>query len=187
VCGVRIQTLRRPWLYELIGIVGVVIAFDQWTKQWMETNLADGPITVIDGVLWWSYTENNGAAFGMLQGGGTLLGIAALVATAIIVWNLSSVETPLELVGLALIMSGALGNLVDRIVRGEGFLDGAVIDFIRVPDFPNFNVADSAITIGVVLLLAATLRGRGAQEDARSELVDDTPPGGMSPNVADNG
>ena len=174
-------------MYELIGIVGAVIAFDQLTKQWMETNLADGPITVIDGVLWWSYAENNGAAFGMLQGGGTLLGMAALVATVIIVWNLPSVATQVELVGLALIMSGALGNLVDRIVRGEGFLDGAVIDFIRVPNFPNFNVADSAITIGVVLLLVASLRGRGDQEDRRSELVADSSPGGMSPNVADDG
>lgn len=185
--GVRIQTLKRSWLYELVGIVGGVIAFDQWTKQWMETNLATGPITVIDGVLWWSYAENYGAAFGMLQGGGTLLGIAALVASVIIVWNLPSVETQAELVGLALIMSGALGNLVDRVVRGTGFFDGAVIDFIRVPNFPNFNVADSAITIGVALLLVASLRGRDTPKKRPSELVADSSPGGMSPNVADDG
>jgi signal peptidase II len=57
------------------------------------------------------------------------------------------------LVALALVLAGAVGNLIDRMVRSPGFLRGAVVDFIRVGNFPTFNVADSAITIGAVLLV----------------------------------
>ncbi len=57
-----------------------------------------------------------------------------------------------------MILGGALGNLSDRIFRGSGFLDGLVIDWIRLPNFPTFNLADSAITVGVVLLLLASRR-----------------------------
>ena len=148
----------------LIGIVAVIIAFDQWTKRWMEVHLAEGPITVIDGLLWWSYSENTGASFGMFKQGGVFLGLAAVAVTALIVWYLSAVETRGELIGLALVLGGALGNLTDRIVRGEGVLDGAVIDFIRVPNFPNFNVADSCITVGVVFLLALSFRSHQGTE-----------------------
>lgn len=143
----------------------------------MEANLADGPITVIDGVLWWSYAENNGAAFGMFQNGGPILGLAAVFAAGLIVWNLPQVTSRTEEVALALVLGGALGNLVDRIVRGAGFLDGAVIDFIKVPNFPNFNVADSAITIGVTILIVASLFGSAANSDV----------GERTPNVGVDG
>lgn len=159
MCGVRIQAISTRSLSVFVAVAASVIAFDQWVKRWMETNLADGPITVIDGVLWWSYAENNGAAFGLFQNGGPILGLAAVLATGLIIWNLPQVSSRTEELALALVLGGALGNLVDRIIRGTGFLDGAVIDFIKVPNFPNFNVADSSITIGVVILLAASLFG----------------------------
>ncbi len=62
------------------------------------------------------------------------------------------------LVALALVLGGALGNLVDRLVRSPGFLRGEVVDFVGVRSFPTFNLADSAITIGAVLLLIAVVR-----------------------------
>jgi signal peptidase II len=61
------------------------------------------------------------------------------------------------LVALSLVLGGALGNLFDRVFRSPGFLEGAVIDFVKVGSFPTFNVADSAITIGAVLLVVRTI------------------------------
>jgi signal peptidase II len=63
----------------------------------------------------------------------------------------------LTLVALSLVLGGATGNLLDRVVRSPGFLHGAVVDFVHVGDFPTFNVADSAITIGAVLLVIRAL------------------------------
>ena len=61
-----------------------------------------------------------------------------------------------EAVALGMVLGGAIGNLVDRVFRGDGLLDGAVVDFIDFSFFPTFNVADAAINIGVALLLIAT-------------------------------
>ncbi len=73
------------------------------------------------------------------------------------------------MVALALILGGAVGNLFDRVTRGDGLLDGAVVDFIEPSFFPTFNVADAAITMGAVLLVLVAVRH--APED------DDAPPG----------
>jgi signal peptidase II len=70
------------------------------------------------------------------------------------------------LVALALILGGALGNLVDRAVREPGFLRGEVVDWIGVGRFPTFNIADSAITIGAILLLVAVVRMPGDDDEA---------------------
>ena len=64
----------------------------------------------------------------------------------------------LEFTGLGLILGGAIGNLIDRFTRGDGLLDGAVVDWIQLPNFPTFNIADAAITIGAGLLILGALR-----------------------------
>jgi signal peptidase II len=74
----------------------------------------------------------------------------------------------LAVVALALVLGGAVGNLTDRIVRSPGFLRGAVVDFVRIDTFPTFNVADSAITVGAILLVGWSLLGGGR---ARAEPV----------------
>lgn len=140
------------------AIAAVIVVVDQITKQWAESALADGPMVLIPGVLSFSFTENTGASFSLFQGAGTLLGLAALVAVGVIWYALHSVDNTGEVLGLAFIMGGAIGNFVDRVVRGDGFLDGPVIDFIAFPNFPHFNVADSAITIGAVLLIWSAIR-----------------------------
>ncbi len=61
-------------------------------------------------------------------------------------------------IGLSLVLGGALGNLIDRVFRTPGFLKGAVVDFVHVGQFPTFNVADSAITIGAVLIVIWAVR-----------------------------
>lgn len=138
-------------------IAAGVVAVDQLTKSWAVAALSDGSIELIDGFLQLRLTRNPGAAFSSFTGGGPVLGgIAALVAVAI-AFLLPQMEWRLDRVALSLVMGGALGNFVDRIFRADGFLDGAVVDFINFSFWPTFNAADSAISIGVVLMLLSAL------------------------------
>lgn len=115
--------------------------------------MSDGPIDLIGDTLRFRLTRNPGAAFSSFTNGGPVLAvIAVLVAIGIAIY-LPRVELELDRLALSLIMGGALGNFVDRIVRGDGLLDGAVIDFIDLSFWPTFNVADSAISVGVALML----------------------------------
>ncbi len=115
--------------------------------------LSDGPIPLLGEFLEFRLTRNPGAAFSSFQNGGPVLAVVAVVMAVIIVVALRTVERRAEAIALGAVMGGALGTLADRIARGEGFLDGAVVDFIDFSFWPTFNVADSAITLGVVALL----------------------------------
>jgi signal peptidase II len=138
----------------------IVILADRLTKLWAVDTLIDGDITVIDGILRFQLTFNTGAAYGLLEGGGSVIAVGALIATGLILWALRSVEKRFEALALGAIMGGALGNLVDRIARGPGLFDGSVVDWIETPLWPNFNIADSAIFVGAVLLILAAFRRR---------------------------
>lgn len=84
----------------------------------------------------------------------------------VIIFALSSTERRSEALALGAVMGGALGNFVDRVFRGEGFLDGAVIDFIDFSFWPTFNVADSGITLGVIALLILSFFTGASDESA---------------------
>lgn len=144
--------IRRQFVIAL-GVACAVVALDLVTKRMAATWFVDERITVIPGVLWFTYTENYGAAFSMLQRAGTFLSIAAVVALGIVGYALTEKRPLLETVAFGLVAGGAAGNLIDRIARGPGLTDGGVIDWIQVPNFPVFNVADSAVTIAVAMLL----------------------------------
>ena len=133
-------------------IAGVVLIGDQLTKAWARTELVLEDIQVIPGFLRFHLVENSGSAFSLFQGFGPWLGSAAILACGAIFVLVERTGNRLELAGFSLVLGGAMGNLVDRIVNGPG-LSGAVTDFIDFSFWPNFNVADSAITIGVVILL----------------------------------
>lgn len=141
-----------------VGVVVVVV--DQITKLWAVRELEDGSITLIDGLLKLRLTENPGSAFSLFQNSGQFLAIAAIGATILILVTVEQSSSRFELGGMAIIMGGAVGNLVDRIVRADDPLDGAVVDFIDFSFWPTFNAADSAITIGAGLLLWAAIRSK---------------------------
>ncbi len=108
---------------------------------------------------------NTGAAFGILEGAGALLIVASVVGVALILVYLFNpgMASPLVRAGLALMLGGAIGNLIDR----AG--DGKVTDFIKFPEWPAFNVADSAITIGAIILVwAFVIQAQTGQEDGDS-------------------
>lgn len=142
-------TVRRLALF----VAGGVILADQVVKWWVVSTLPGNPIAVVDGVLHLRYVTNEGAAFSMLDGFGSLIALVAIAAAVFIFMVAGHVERRPEIIALGLVLGGALGNLVDRVFRGDGLLDGGVIDFIDFSFFPAFNVADSAITIGAILAL----------------------------------
>lgn len=130
--------------------VVLLTALDQATKLWAVNALRSvGEISVIEGVFNLRYVENTGAAFSILQGKTFLLTIIPIVACIFMIYILSAkkINSKLGTWGIALILSGALGNLIDRIWRG------AVVDMFdfELINFPVFNVADICVTVGAVL------------------------------------
>jgi signal peptidase II len=139
------------------GIVFLVVALDQLTKTWAVHRLDEGPVSIIGGDVEFRLSRNTGSAFSLFQGFTPLLAVLAVVIAVVLVRAVRRADDGLTLLSLSLVLGGATGNLLDRIVRSPGFLHGAVVDFVRVGDFPTFNVADSAITIGAVLLIYRAL------------------------------
>jgi len=147
----------------LFGAAAVVVALDQLTKQWALSALTDGPIDLV-GSLRLNLVFNDGAAFGVGAGGGwtSLISILGLIVVAMIVrlgWQADQRSWAL---GLGIILGGAAGNLLDRVLRaGDGFLGGRVVDFIDLQWWPVFNVADSALWIGIGVLLLVSRHAEG--------------------------
>ena len=150
----------------LFASAGAVWALDRLTKVWVERTLAGRPpLGVIPGVLDLRFTTNSGGAFSLGQSApwlfvGATIGVSvAIVVTA---FRHTSVATS---VALGLILGGALGNLTDRAIRGP-HLSGHVIDFIDFHVWPVFNVADSAIVVGAILLGLSSLSADRRQAPA---------------------
>jgi signal peptidase II len=135
------------------GIVLGIIALDQLTKVWAVAALSDGPVSIVGTTIELRLSRNTGGAFSLFQQFTPILAVLAVVVAVVLVRVIQRTEDRIILVALALVLAGAVGNLCDRIFRSPGFLRGAVVDFIGVGRFPTFNVADSAITIGAVLLV----------------------------------
>ena len=132
---------------------------DRVTKLWVEGALAgEPPLEVIPGVLTLNYTTNSGGAFGMGRSAPLLFAAATVVVSVIIVVVSFRMTRHPVAIALGLILGGALGNLTDRVVNGPG-LSGHVTDFIDLQVWPVFNLADSAIVVGAILLAFSTARG----------------------------
>jgi len=155
----RFEGRWRKLRYLLVS-VGVIV-LDQWTKWLVEAHLPHhGTETLLPG-LNLTHVRNTGVAFGLFASDGgsgwllTFLGLGALTAVALYFWFAPSRDRWL-LVALALVVGGAVGNLIDRVTSG------AVTDFIDVyvgsHHWPSFNVADSAISIGIVLMAIDSFR-----------------------------
>jgi signal peptidase II len=156
---------RSPAL--LLGVAGVAVALDQWSKQWAAAHLAfHEPVHVVGTLLTLTYTRNSGIAFGMFAGKNFPFYIFSIVAALAVFW-LWSRHPRLPAArqwSLALILGGAIGNLVDRVRSGE------VTDFIllawRGHEFPVFNVADVCVTCGVILFALVWTHDPEPQPDA---------------------
>jgi signal peptidase II len=144
------------WLYATAGLTYLA---DRITKLWAERALAGRPpVTVIPGVVQLNYTTNSGGAFGLGQSAPWVFAAATILVAAAIVASSFRLRNGPTAVALGLILGGAFGNLTDRVARGDGLLSGRVVDFIDFHVWPVFNVADSAIVIGAVLLALSGIR-----------------------------
>ncbi|HEV7861103.1 MAG TPA: signal peptidase II [Acidimicrobiia bacterium] len=137
-----------------LAVAAAVVLVDQLTKVWAVSALSDGPVHVVGSLLQLRLTRNPGGAFSLLTNLTPVLAVLAVVMVAYIVRTTRRTADIVMAYSLGLVLGGAVGNLVDRLVRSPGFLRGEVVDFIKVPHWPTFNVADSAITIGVVIVAA---------------------------------
>lgn len=155
--GVRVQTLSNRAVALLVA--GGVLLVDQLTKS-LALAAIDEPVEIIGDFLRLRIVRNPGAAFGRLTGVGGWLALGAVVITVVLILAIRRADSRGEAWALGLILGGALGNLVDRLFRGSGFADGEVVDFIDFSFWPTFNVADAAITIGVLLALVGSFLSR---------------------------
>lgn len=149
--------MRNPALRLAFSVGLGVLVIDQLTKNWARDSFADGPTEVLGDWLRFKYSQNPGAAFSTFTDAGQFIGVIAIAVSAFIVYLIARTSRRVELVALGLILGGALGNLTDRIFRGEGVLDGSVVDWIDWWFIPTFNVADASLNVGVALLLIAAL------------------------------
>jgi signal peptidase II len=134
----------------LLAAAGLVVALDQATKQIALEGLADGPVELIPGILDLRLTLNPGGAFGLFPGLSGLFLVATVAVIAIILFWARRLEQRSWAIPLGMILGGGIGNLLDRLLRD---LDGQVVDFIDLQVWPVFNVADTAITLGVLTLV----------------------------------
>ncbi len=155
----------------LIVVAAVALAVDQLTKWWAVERLPGDPIDVF-WTLRLRVTTNTGAAFSLAGGSGPIIALLALAVVAFLLWQGRAINTRLGAVALGLVLGGALGNLSDRAFRGDGFLSGGVIDFIDLQWWPIFNVADSCVVVGGILLVIVTVFGSDPDAQPVDERVD---------------
>ena len=157
----------------LFGTAAGVFLADRLTKVWAEQSLAQHAVDVIGGVLTLRFTTNSGGAFSLGQSAPWFFAAATLVVSALIVLTAFRLRSVLASVALGLILGGALGNLADRAFRGPS-LRGHVVDFIDLHWWPVFNLADSAVVIGAILMAVWSFRqDRGRQDRGRTTRRED--------------
>lgn len=129
------------------------------TKQWALDFLPGKDVNVIGSFLKLELAFNTGAAFGLgANGGGVLLSIFAIAASCLVVYYAPFLTSKAWALVFALVLGGAFGNLTDRAFNFPGFFRGPVTDWIKLPNWPNFNLADSAIVIAATLAFLLTLK-----------------------------
>jgi signal peptidase II len=143
-------------------VAGAAYAIDLGTKLLAVAHLTpDDPVDVIGGVLRLDLVRNPGAAFSTGTSYTLILTVIALVAAGVVIRFGRRLGDRTWAVALGLLLGGVFGNLTDRVFREPGFLRGHVVDFLELPHWPVFNVADMLIDAAVVLIIIQTWRGIG--------------------------
>lgn len=136
-----------------------VLGLDQLTKYWVKLNIPLGGSIPSSGLFRLTHTQNTGAAFGILQDSTTALALVSAAGAMVILWlaifmrrHLSFLNSTSSLIVLGLLLGGTLGNFIDR-----AFI-GYVTDFIHIGPWPDFNIADSSVVVGGILLAYKMIR-----------------------------
>jgi len=174
---------RRAWLFAVVA--PFILIADVVTKI-VAVAALDGepPVRVLGGLAYLQIVRNPGAAFGMATGMTWLLTLVAVRVVIAIIWIMPKLRSVGWAIGLALVLAGALGNLIDRFFRQPGPLRGHVVDFVSAFEpngdfFPVFNVADSSIVCGGALIVLMALLGRdydgsSTKDNTKSNTKDNT-------------
>jgi signal peptidase II len=133
-----------------------VVIVDQLSKHWALNALDNDRVIHVLGSLQFNLGFNTGMAFSQAEGIGPIIGVVGLVVVAFLLVGLRR-ETLPGSIAVGLVAGGAAGNIVDRLFRGEGWFQGAVVDFIDLQWWPIFNVADMAIVCGAAALVVSSL------------------------------
>jgi signal peptidase II len=150
----------RAWARAGLVLVGVVV-LDQLTKALVRHNVAVGSEDGVFPAISLVHVRNTGVAFGAFSGGGIVVVLLVAAALgALLVYFFTHVARRLVWLPTGLLLGGSFGNIIDRI------RDGAVTDFIKLPSWPAFNVADMAISVGVLALLWVIEQGDEARDAA---------------------
>lgn len=156
---------RLRCLVTVVCVAVFAVVTDQLVKHWVVTSIkprlesGEGPIVLLGGLVKFTYAQNTGAAFSLGAGYTWIFSIVAVIVAVVIVRQSRRLGSLWWAVALGGLLGGLLGNLVDRMTRPPGPGLGYVVDFIQVPNFAVFNVADSFITCSAVLMVILALRG----------------------------
>ncbi|MGO1199949.1 MAG: signal peptidase II, partial [Dermabacteraceae bacterium] len=166
--GARRRLSRSTVLGIIAAIAAVLAVIDQITKNWAEANLPLlEPQPFLGEFLQLTLLYNTGAAWGMgseITPVVTCLQIAIVIG--VIIFALKAVRSPWYTVALGLILGGALGNIHDRLLRDPSPFHGAVVDFLELPNWPVFNIADMGVVGGAILIVVLGLFGVAADPAA---------------------
>lgn len=168
---------RPPASRRALGAAAVVavlvLTVDVLTKQLALGGLSDRPpIELLGGLLTLRLVHNSGAAFGIAAGYTAILSVLAIGVVGTVIFLARRLRSSTWAIAFGLLLGGALGNLSDRFFREPGFLRGHVVDFLELPYWPVFNLADTAVSCAAVLIVVLSIRGvhlDGTIDHRRSE------------------
>ena len=152
------RQLSTPWK-RLYAIAWAIWLLDFATKSWALNSLdSRNPVKLLGNFLQLTLLKNSGAAFSLAQGATIIFTIFAILVVAAIAYYSIKITSFGWSIVLGLALGGILGNLTDRIFRSPGFFTGHVIDWIQLPNWPVFNLADSAIVVAASIAVILSLR-----------------------------
>ena len=162
----RFDGARLAWA----PVAFVVVVADQLTKHWAVNELVDRDIDVF-WTLRFNLSFNTGMAFSRGERFGPIIGVLALGVVVALLLSLKRQPGRLTDIAVGMIVGGAVGNVIDRLFRQEGWFRGGVVDFIDFQWFPIFNIADMGVTVGGgLLVIASWLVGRSAVDVAENAV-----------------
>ena len=160
------NAVRRQPIWVLAAVALIVVALDQLSKAWAVSTLrprllpgGEGSVEILGSLLKLTYTQNTGAAFSIGTGATWIFSLIAIGVAIFIIRSAKDLGSIAWAVGLGGLLGGLLGNLIDRLTRYPSPGQGYVVDWIQLPNFPVFNVADMSITFSAILMVFLALRG----------------------------
>ena len=159
--GAARRRTRWPLIALLFGVAVTVLVLDQLTKLWVVATMPGrDPIHVVGTLLQVTYTRNSGAAFSIGTGATWIFTAVALVVVVVILRTSRRLGSVAWAVAMGALLGGALGNRTDRLFRAPGPGRGHVVDWIQLPHYPVFNLADAAVVCGAIAMVLLSVLGR---------------------------